>query len=124
MKWQTFALILASVAFSSLAQIALKHGMGSAATQRAVADRQLGGLLTLAADPYIVCGFVLYGLGALVWLGVLAKIEVSLAYPFVGLGFLLTMVFGIGFLGESFSLARLAGTLLIIAGVVLVASTG
>ena len=125
MKWQTFALILVSVALSAFAQIALKHGMSSAQAQaqRAVAESQISGLSAIATNPYIVLGFALYGLGAVLWLGVLAKIDVGQAYPFVGLGFLLTMLFGIAFLGEGFSVARMAGTALIMTGVVLVAAS-
>jgi len=121
MKWQTLALIFISVALSAFAQIALKHGMSSAQAQRAVASSEVSGLAAIATNPYIVLGFALYGLGAILWLGVLAKIDVGQAYPFVGLGFVLTMGFGILFLGEAFSLMRAAGTLLVIGGVVLVA---
>ena len=123
MKWQTFALILVSVSLSAFAQIAMKHGMSSAQAQRAVAESHISGLSAIATNPYIILGFALYGLGAVLWLGVLAKIDVGQAYPFVGLGFLLTMLFGIAFLGESFSIARMAGTALIMAGVVLVAAS-
>ncbi|MDP2028666.1 MAG: SMR family transporter [Thiobacillus sp.] len=74
----------------------------------------------IAANPFIWTGLALYGAGALLWLGVLAQIDVSQAYPFVGLGFLLTMVFGVILLGESVSAMRLTGTLLVVAGVILV----
>ena len=42
----------------------------------------------------MVAGLALYGLGAMVWLYVLARLPLSAAYPFVGLGFILTMVLG------------------------------
>jgi len=123
MKWQTLALIFISVSLSAFAQIALKHGMSSAQAQRAIAGSEVSGLAAIATNPHIVLGFALYGLGAILWLGVLAKIDVGQAYPFVGLGFVLTMGFGILFLGEAFSLMRAAGTLLVIGGVVLVAQS-
>ena len=44
-----------------------------------------------------------------------------LAYPFVGIGFILTMLAGAWWLDESLSAARIAGTLMIAAGCVLVA---
>ncbi|UUX96842.1 multidrug efflux SMR transporter [Aquabacterium sp. J223] len=71
-------------------------------------------------QPYVVGGLVLYFASALVWLAVLTRVPLSAAYPFVGLGFVLTLLFGWLVLGESPSVARLAGTLLIVAGVVLV----
>ncbi len=70
-------------------------------------------------DRYILGGFLLYGLGATIWLTVLSRWDVSKAYPLVGLGFVLTA--GIGFLaGESVTTIRLVGVLLICAGVALV----
>ena len=123
MKWQTLALIFFSVSLSAFAQVALKHGVSSAQAQRAVAGNEVSDLAAVATNPYIVLGFALYGLGAILWLGVLAKIDVGQAYPFVGLGFVLTMGFGILFLGEAFSLTRAIGTLLVVGGVVLVATS-
>jgi multidrug transporter EmrE-like cation transporter len=69
-------------------------------------------------------GLSLYAMGAVLWLGVLAKIEVSIAYPFVGLGFILTLLFGVFLLGEAFSLIRLIGTILVVLGIVLVTYRG
>jgi multidrug transporter EmrE-like cation transporter len=63
----------------------------------------------------------LYLFGAMLWLLVLAKIDVTQAYPFVGLGFLITMALGMIWLGESVSSARFAGTVLVATGVILVA---
>jgi multidrug transporter EmrE-like cation transporter len=68
-------------------------------------------------------GLVTYGIGALLWLFVLARIDVTLAYPFVGLGFILIMFFGFAILGEQLGTARIAGTLLITTGVVLLANS-
>ena len=69
----------------------------------------------------IILGLGLYGIGALLWLFVLGRAPLSLAYPFVGIGFILTMLAGAFWLNESISVARAAGTLLIAIGCVLVA---
>ncbi|MFN3944690.1 MAG: hypothetical protein ACK4K7_07160 [Allosphingosinicella sp.] len=112
-------LILASVSLSALAQLALKLGTGAAAEARtAGVGGEVGGLLQ---SPMVFVGLALYGLGALLWLFVLGRAPLSLAYPFVGIGFILTMVAGAMFLNEDVGLARVAGTLLIAGGCVLVA---
>ena len=69
-------------------------------------------------------GLTLYFLSAVVWLLVLSRVEVSFAYPFVGIGFILTMLLGWLAMGDTMSLARVAGTLLIAGGVVLIARGG
>jgi drug/metabolite transporter (DMT)-like permease len=120
MNIAVLSLILISVTMSAVAQIALKHGMSSPLVQASLNSGLERVAPLIAANPFIWAGLALYGAGALLWLGVLAQIEVSQAYPFVGLGFLLTMVFGVILLGESVSAIRLIGTLLVVAGVVLV----
>lgn len=120
MNIAVLSLIMISVTISAVAQIALKHGMSSPAVQAGLASGLERLAPLVAGNPFVWLGLVLYGAGALLWLGVLAKIDVSQAYPFVGLGFLLTMVFGVILLGESVSAMRLIGTLLIVTGVILV----
>lgn len=123
MNLRIFLLILASVGLSVLAQIALKTGMSGRKIQAALIEgaSRLDAVWTIASNGYVVLGLGLYGLGAVLWLLVLARLDVSMAYPFVGLGFVLTMMLGYLILGESLSTTRIVGTLLIAAGVVLVA---
>jgi multidrug transporter EmrE-like cation transporter len=55
------------------------------------------------------------------WLYVLTKVEVSRAYPFVGLGFVGTMLFAHFLLHEPITLQKLIGTMLVVSGVFLLA---
>lgn len=121
MNLRLLLLILASVGLSALAQLALKLGTGQLAAQRASgAGREL---FALATSPLVITGLALYGFGAVLWLFVLGRAQLSLAYPFVGLGFILTMFAGALVLHEPVGPARVAGTLLIVVGCVLVART-
>lgn len=115
------ALILLSVSMSAVAQVVLKFGMSSTATKTALALGGIHAVKAIALNPYVWLGLGIYGAGTVLWLGVLSKIDVSQAYPFVGLGFLLTMAFGVFLLGEPFSAGRIAGTLMVLGGVLLVA---
>lgn len=118
MTVRLFLLILASVSLSALAQLALKIGTTAAGGRATGIGGEIGGL---AQSPMIILGLGLYGIGALLWLFVLGRAPLSLAYPFVGIGFILTMLAGAFWLDESLSLARISGTLLIAIGCVLVA---
>ncbi|HTP72597.1 MAG TPA: EamA family transporter, partial [Burkholderiaceae bacterium] len=93
------------------------------AVQQALRVGLVSSVLAAARSPIVWLGLLTYGLGAVLWLGVLAQMDVGQAYPFVGIGFLLTMVFGIAFLGEAVSPARIAGTALVVVGIALVAGT-
>lgn len=120
MNLQVILLLVTSISLSSLAQVVLKLGAGSPAAA-AVAGGMGARLLALLMSPLIMAGLILYGLSAIVWILVLSKVELSFAYPFVGLGFVLTMAVSALFLGEQINAARLAGTVIIAVGAVLVA---
>jgi multidrug transporter EmrE-like cation transporter len=118
MSAATVSLILVSVSLSALAQICFKFGVGSAGPTGA------GRLQDLAAallTPGVMGGLALYGVGTLLWLSALGRVEVSQAYPFVGLGFVLTAVLGAALFGDALSASRLFGMALVVGGIVLVA---
>ena len=122
MTYFSLLLVLTSVLLSACAQLALKLGVSRPHVAEAIARGEFyPSAIALLTSPEVVGGLSLYGLGAVVWLFVLAKLDLSVAYPFVGLGFLVTMFFGVYFIGEAVSLTRLLGTLLIVAGCALVA---
>lgn len=125
MNLAVLGLILASVSLSALAQITLKHGVtvGGGLAAAGQDGGVLGALLALLGNGYVMLGLVMYAASAVVWLLVLARLDVSVAYPFVGLGFVLTMLFGYLFFGEPVGLARIAGTMLVVAGVVIISRT-
>lgn len=115
-------MILASVLLSATAQIVFKIGMSSKEIQRVIALQENWPLIIweIFSHHYVISGLVFYGLGALLWLFVLSRVDVSMAYPFVGLGFIVTMVLGMLLLGEHVNLTRIIGTIFVVTGVVLV----
>jgi multidrug transporter EmrE-like cation transporter len=109
-----------SIALSVMGQFSLKTGMSSVEVKH-VLTRPFGldTAITVFTDKFVLGGLSLYGLGAIVWLGVLSKWDVSKAYPLVGLGFGLTVIVG-ALAGEQVSPIRAAGVALICVGVVMV----
>ncbi len=120
---KTLAIALLSIALSVAAQFCLKTGMSSARVAE-ILERPFTAhsVLAVLTDLFVLLGFLLYGLGAVAWLAVLSKWEVSKAYPLVGLGFAATVVIGI-FAGEHVSAARVIGVSLVFAGVWVIAQT-
>jgi multidrug transporter EmrE-like cation transporter len=115
-----FLVALVSIALSVAAQFALKAGMSSASVKAALEQPvSLASAYQVLSNGFVFGGFMLYGVGALVWLAVLSRWEVSKAYPLVGFGFVLTAMVGAA-LGEQVSLIRSLGILLICAGVLVV----
>lgn len=122
MSGATLALILVSVSLSAVAQVCFKLGV----TASAAAGGSGGAVARLAQSiltPGIMVGLALYGLGTLLWLTALGRVEVSQAYPFVGLGFVLTAILGCAIFGDSLNPQRIAGILVVISGIALVAQS-
>ena len=114
----SFLLIIISVSLSACAQILLKSGMSSGSVQRAFTENfTISSVFSVLMNAYVMGGLCVYFGSALVWLIVLSKVEVSIAYPFVALGFVLTAVVGHTLFGEALTIQRLAGIVLVCAGV-------
>jgi multidrug transporter EmrE-like cation transporter len=106
---------------TAFAQVLLK--MGSAASRDAVSAAQgtlLSSYQAMLSAPPTLLGLALYGASALLWLRVLSALQLSQAYPFVALSYVLTTGAGIVVLGEPLVATRVAGTVLILLGVLLV----
>jgi drug/metabolite transporter (DMT)-like permease len=117
---KTIIIAILSISLSVAAQFSLKAGMSSERVKALSTEiYSARTLFHVLMNKYVLGGFLLYGLGAVVWLEVLSKWDVSKAYPIVGLGFVLTV--GIGFLvGEQVTVLRGIGVVLIGVGVFLV----
>jgi multidrug transporter EmrE-like cation transporter len=119
----SLTLIISSVLLSAAGQVFFKIGVGAARVQDAMRGSSWNGetLLAYATSVPILAGLILYMVATVLWLQALSRIELSQAYPFFGLGFILTAVLGVLIFNDSFSLLRFCGTSLVIAGVYLVA---
>ena len=121
MSYLVLGLILLTVTLSACAQLALKVGVSKQKMQDALELGILDGISAAAMSPMILLGLVIYVFSVAMWLWVLSKVDLSVAYPFVGISFLITMAFGSLVLNESVTLPRIAGTVMIFAGCILVA---
>lgn len=123
MQPSVLALILLSVFLTSASQLLLKIGVSAPSAQQALRmnDNIPAVVWALAVNPMVLAGLACFALSAVFWIFVLSKIDVSMAYPCVALGVVLTVLAGHFLLGETISLTRAAGVGAIIAGVLLVA---
>lgn len=78
----------------------------------------------LLMNPWIISAFVAAFGASLFWMAALSKMPLSKAYPFTALSFPLIAILAALFFRESFDLHKLAGTALIIAGVVVLSRSG
>lgn len=75
-------------------------------------------LLKTVFDPFIFSGFLSAFIASLFWMAAMTKFEITYAYPFMSLSPALVFLLGILLLGETFTIGKLIGLVLIILGIV------
>ena len=120
MNLMIFLVIMATIVLTAGAQLALKLAVGGLGQDVRLFDSWPVFLGVLFA-PGTIFAMLIYGLSIVSWLWVLSRIDLTVAYPFLGLSFVVAMFFGAWILDETVTPSRLIGTLLIFAGCVLVA---
>lgn len=118
---RTVIIIFFAEAWHTVGQIFFKKGTNS------LESRSLRGiganiafLKTIAAKPVIWFGFGSMAVGFMLWLTALAGADLSIVSPLGSMQYILVLISAHFFLGEKITLPKLAGTLLIAVGVVLV----
>jgi len=115
--------ILVSGVLGVTGQLVLKRGLAALGSQALRLDHLPGFVASLALNPLIVGGLAVYVLGTLFWLVALSRLDLSYAYPFASLNYVLVLLASWLVLGEQPSATRLAGVALICLGVCAIART-
>lgn len=121
MMGSQLALVLTGVLLNAVAQLLLKAGAGALAdVELRVGNAALiAGRLVL--NPPIIAGLFCYAISVVVWILALARVEVSVAYPMLSVGYVLNALAAWWLFGENLSATRIAGIGIILIGVWLVA---
>lgn len=114
-----FILIVTSVLLNAVAQLFLKKGMLVIGNVDVTASAVLAMLPKVCTNIFVWGGFGCYTVSIILWLIVLSKVEVSYAYPFLSIGYIVAAVFGWAVLGESMSAYKITGIAVICLGIVL-----
>ena len=69
-------------------------------------------------DPLIFSGFVSAFIASVFWMLAMTKFELTYAYPFMSLSPALVFIVGIFVLGETFTIGKLLGLLIIMLGII------
>jgi multidrug transporter EmrE-like cation transporter len=125
MKLNDFAIVLLGVLLNAAAQLMLKAGAGSVGPMLAGAGRDWGATVArLALHPGVLGGLVCYAVSVVVWIVALSRVDVSIAYPMLSIGYVINALLAWWLFGESVTAQRWLGIAVIIIGVVLVARSG
>lgn len=119
----TMVCILASVSMGVVGQLVLKYGMTRIGALSLTPSAVPSIALRIATSPWVILGIGIYGLGTFFWLVALSRVELSFVYPFASLSYVFMLASAWYFLGETISLMRLGGVVLVILGVLVISRT-
>lgn len=114
LKGQAYGLLIAGILVGVLGQLLLKHGMARQPSFR------LADMAALGRNMPVLGGFACYALSTLLYLSALARLELSLAYPTVSLGYVLVIILSRLVFNEPVSRTRWTAAGMICLGVALV----
>ena len=111
-------MILSSVFLNAVAQLLIRKGMlciGIFGVDNFVDN--MGAMLT---NLWLWSAMISYAISILLWMSVLSKVEISYAYPFLSIGYILAAVAGYWFFNENLSVTRIVGIVVICVGVIII----
>lgn len=117
----TFALILFGVLLNAGAQLLLKAGTTAVGHFEFSGANVLPIGWKLATEPHILGGLSCYVISVVVWVLALSRVEVSIAYPMLSIGYVVNAAAAWFLFGEAVSVQRMAGIGIIVLGVYVVA---
>jgi multidrug transporter EmrE-like cation transporter len=116
-----FGLVLAAIVLGTFAQLLLKAGTNAVGAFAFSLENAVPVGLKLALEPHILGGAGCYVVSLAIWIMALSRVEVSIAYPMLSIGFALNAILAWWLLGEAVTTMRMVGIGVIIIGVWLVA---
>jgi len=114
----SYVYVLATVLLTVYGQLVIKWKVVDAGSFPDTWPERAWFLGRLLLDPWVVSSLVAALLAALSWMVAMTKLELSHAYPFVSLSFVLVLLLSWGLLHEPLSWQKLVGVALIVCGVI------
>ena len=116
----SFGLIFVGVMLNVAAQLLIKAGTNAVGYFEFSRDNILPIGWRLASEPHIIGAMACYGLSVVIWILALSRVQVSIAYPLLSMGYVVNAVAAWWFFNEAFNPMKVAGIGVIILGVILI----
>lgn len=118
MSFLSFVIILTSVFFNAIAQICMKLGAQNKETLL-----ETGKIILFAyLNNYILLGLLFYSISIFLWIEALTKVQVSIAYPMLSLGYIFVTIMAYFLFKEEITAIKIVGLTIIILGIVILAN--
>jgi multidrug transporter EmrE-like cation transporter len=109
-------LLFVCILLGVIGQLALKRGINAVAPRF---SDPLPLILHSLLNPLVILGFALYGIASVLWILVLSKLPLSIAYPAISVGYVLILLFSWFYLNEPLTINRIVAVALISIGFIM-----
>ena len=116
-----WVMLLAGVGLNAGAQLLLKAGTTALGDALFSSDAIVASVVRIVFQPLILTGLVCYVVSFGLWIAVLSKAPVSVAYPMLSLGFVANALVAAAVFDEALTVMKMAGIALIVIGVFVLA---
>jgi multidrug transporter EmrE-like cation transporter len=121
MNFANFSLVLVGVLLNAAAQLLIKSGTNVLGKLSFEQDKLVALAVNVATEYHILAGLFCYVISVGIWIVALSKLEVSVAYPMLSIGYVVNALAAWYLFGEVLSVQKISGIFIIIFGVILVA---
>ncbi len=118
-KTMAYGFVLMTIVFTVAGQLLIKWQAMQAGSLPASWPARASFMMSLLFNPWIILGLLSAVVAACAWMLAMTKLPISIAYPMMSLTYPLVLVISWLLLGETLSLGRALGVILILAGVAL-----
>lgn len=119
MTLNAFALILTGVLLNAVAQLALKASVNDMGAIQISFGNISPVAMRLMSEPWLWVGLFCYGISVIIWILALSRVDVSIAYPMLSIGYIVNAFAAWALFGEILSVNKILGIGVIIVGVIL-----
>lgn len=118
---QSYILLGIAIITAVISQLLFKRGMVALGGINFSLTNLLTLVINVIRNPFLLTGLFFYGISFLLWLIVISKVKLSIAYPLTSLNFVLVILASYFFFGEKLSIAQYVSIALIIVGILALA---
>lgn len=114
-SWQNFVLLLTNIGLVVSGQTLIKQGVNKIGDFRAMPFFDF--IIKSFTSFPIIGGIFLYVVSTVIWLMLLSRINLSVAYPGLSIGYLIILIISWFYLKEAITSYQIIGVTLIVSGI-------
>lgn len=115
----SYIYLFLTIVFTVYGQIIIKWQVNKAGALPQNNLEKISFLIHLLLNPWVFSAFLVAFFASLTWMAAVTKLQLSFAYPFISLSFVLVLISSSLFFNETMTLQKIFGMCFIVAGIII-----